>query len=105
MTRAAKACSEPGCPHLQPCPDHRKIAWAGSTRRSQLPPDWERRRRTVLARDEICQICHDAVATEVHHTGDQDDHRLEQLAGVCAPCHKNETQKQAAQARQGRTNG
>lgn len=99
MARAAKACGQPGCPHFHPCPDHRKIAWAGSTRRSRLPPDWERRRRSVLARDPICTICHQALSREVHHTGDPDDHALTQLAGVCPPCHQTETQKQAAAAR------
>lgn len=99
MARASKACGQPECPHLQPCPDHPKVAWSGSTRRRELPPDWERRRRSVLARDPICVLCHDALTTDVHHTGDPSDHAISELAGVCSRCHNTETQQQAANAR------
>jgi hypothetical protein len=99
MTRAAKSCRVPRCPNLQPCPVHARKAWAGSRRRGELPPDWERRRRSVLSRDEVCTICDNALSTEVHHTGDKTDHRLEVLAGVCKRCHDGETQRQAAEAR------
>lgn len=99
MARAAKACSQPDCPHLQPCPLHPKIAWAGSNRRAELPPDWNQTRERILQRDPICTECHAAPASEVHHTGGKHDHRDEMLAGVCSPCHKRETAAQAARAR------
>lgn len=101
--RAPKVCSTPNCPHIQPCPDHPKIPWAGSTRRTELPKDWSRRRRIVLERDPTCTLgltCGGlALSTECHHTGDKHDHRLEHLAGVCKACHTAATQQQAAQAR------
>jgi hypothetical protein len=101
--RASKTCSHPRCPNLQPCEDHPKVAWQGSTRRTELPSDWERRRRTVLERDEICtdgRVCRGlALATECHHTGSKHDHRVESLAGVCKACHAAATQEQAAEAR------
>lgn len=78
---------------------HPKVAWAGSTRRSRLPPDWERRRRTVLARDEICRLCNDALSTEVDHIKPGDDHSLDNLQGVCQECHKDKTAAEAAEAR------
>lgn len=100
---ARKACSSPTCPNLQPCPDHPKIAWQGSTRRTELPPDWERRRRTVLARDPLCtdgRSCQRmALSTECHHTRDKRDHSLDALAGICKACHAMATQEQAARAR------
>jgi 5-methylcytosine-specific restriction protein A len=99
MPRAAKVCSH--CPNPMPCPVHGKKPWEGSTRRTELPPDWERRRRTVLARDEVCGYCTRALATEVHHTGDKHDHRIEKLAGICGPCHKEQTARQARAARVG----
>jgi 5-methylcytosine-specific restriction protein A len=101
VSRASKACSTAGCPHAQPCPVHPKVAWAGSKRRSRLPPDWERRRRSVLARDEICTICRDALATEVDHINPGDDHSLINLQGVCKPCHTDKTQAEALAARTG----
>ena len=102
MPRAAKACSQPRCPNLAPCPDHPKIPWAGSNRTKQLSSrPWERKRQAILARDPICTVCHNALSTEAHHLGNPNDHRLEQLAGICSPCHKLETQKQAAAARGG----
>lgn len=103
MPRAPKACSHPTCPNIQPCPDHQRSAWHGSTRRAQLPPDWARRRRTVLQRDPLCTLAITcgglALSTECHHTGDKRDHSLENLAGVCANCHRAATQQQAAEAR------
>lgn len=99
MPRAAKACSEPSCPRLQPCPDHQRKPWAGSTRRTELPSDWRRRRRKVLRRDPICTECQQALSREVHHTADKHNHSLEVLAGVCVPCHKKLTQEQARASR------
>jgi len=99
MPRASRLCPHPDCPHPQPCPDHARKAWQGSTRRQQLPLDWNQRRAHVLARDLTCTICHTEPSAEVHHTGDRHDHRLDQLAGVCASCHRLETQQQSARAR------
>jgi 5-methylcytosine-specific restriction protein A len=101
--RAAKACGQPGCPHLVPCPDHPKVAWAGSTRRARLPSDWERRRRSVLARDEVCQdhrVCRGlALAVEVDHIQRGDDHSLSNLQGICVDCHRAKTQAEAEASR------
>jgi 5-methylcytosine-specific restriction protein A len=102
MPRAPKLCSRPDCPNVQPCPDHQRKPWQGSTRRSRLPGDWERRRRSVLARDEICRICNDALATEVDHIVPGDDHSLANLQGVCARCHAAKTRAEAAEARRER---
>lgn len=103
MPRAPKVCSHPGCPYPQPCPVHPKIPWQGSTRRTELPPDWERRRRIVLERDVICTLgttCGGlALSREVHHRGDKHDHRLEALGGVCVNCHQAATLEQAQRAR------
>ena len=102
MPRASKACSQPGCPHLQPCPTHPKIAWAGSTRRARLPPGWTRIRAAVLYRDPTCQIrdiCNGAPSTDVDHITAGDDHSLTNLQGACGPCHKRKTAAEAAQAR------
>lgn len=103
MPRAPKTCSVPLCPHVQPCPDHPKIPWAGSTRRTELPKDWETRRKRVLRRDRICTLgttCGGlALSCEVHHRGDKHDHSLENLGGVCKACHAEATQQQAAEAR------
>lgn len=98
--RAAKVCSEPRCPELVPCPTHQKIPWEGSTRRSELPPDWEKRRRSVIARaDHICEECKDALGKDVHHVGDKMDHSLDNLQLLCGLCHRAITQQQATAAR------
>lgn len=103
MPQATKACSHPDCPHLQPCPDHPQVAWAGSTRRRRLPPDWERRRRSVLARDPTCQdgrTCQGlALSREVDHIQPGDDHSLTNLQGICVDCHQAKTQAEAMMAR------
>lgn len=98
MSPARKICAH--CSNLQPCPDHMKVPWQGSTRRAELPPDWTSRIVPfVLARDDICTICNLALSKEVHHVGDKHDHRPENLAGVCVNCHKAATAAQAAHAR------
>lgn len=102
MTRAPKICSHPTCTRVQPCTQHAPKPWAGSTRRSQLPGDWDRRRRAVLDRDPICRVCGNALATEVDHVDDPHNHEYDHLQGICEPCHKAKTQAEAAQARRER---
>lgn len=108
MSPAPKLCSHiiPGvgtCGQTQPCELHPKVPWQGSTRRTELPPDWERRRRRVLARDQICtdgRSCNGlALSTECHHRESKHDHSLENLAGVCHNCHSAITSEQAIAAR------
>lgn len=98
MPRAAKACSDPYCPNPQPCPDHQRKPWAGSTRRHRLPKDWGARRQIVLDRGPVCTICGLLTSREVHHLGDSEDHRLEMLAGVCTDCHLKESSRQGNRA-------
>ena len=101
MPAARKVCGQPQCPHLLPCPDHPKVAWAASTRKTRLPPSraWERLRLTVIERDPICQVCHQAISTEVDHIDPGDNHALTNLQGICAPCHQAKTQTEAAAGR------
>lgn len=78
--------------------------WQGSQRRSQLPPDWAKRRRRVFARDDwTCVDCghRDPTARtlECDHVAAPDDHRLTSLATRCADCHQRRTQAQAAAGR------
>lgn len=78
------------------------MAWDTSNRRSRLPKDWPARRRRVLRRDPTCQLRYPGctvVSTEVDHRNRGDDHRDENLQGVCGPCHKRKTRWEAAQAR------
>ena len=108
MTRASKPCSHPGCPNLQPCAEHRPAGWSDA-RRTTLPPDWRSRRAKVMKRDAgVCQLRFPRCtvrATEVHHTGDRNDHRIEALIAVCERCHHKVTLEQAAAARRGGVGG
>lgn len=95
-----RVCTTPGCPNLQPCPQHRREPWADSDRRATLPPDWPRRRANTLRRDPICTLnlpgC-TTISTEADHAGDRDDH--DNLRGACASCHRKRTLQQAAEGR------
>ena len=106
--KASLPCNQPRCPNLQPCSDHPKVPWKGSTRRSSLPPDWESRRRAALERDPICtcpgcRSCSipgvecERPSTEADHVGHRTDH--DQLAGRCTSCHQHRTNRQATRAR------
>lgn len=100
MTRARKPCATPGCPHLEPCPDHQRKPWAASDRGKRLSSrPWERRRRYVLQRDPICKACDAALSAEVDHIIPGDNHSYENLQGLCRECHAAKTQQEAAQAR------
>jgi 5-methylcytosine-specific restriction endonuclease McrA len=96
MARAPKIC--PRCPNLQPCAEHERKPWEGSTRRRRLPRDWEKRRRYVLQRDPVCKVCNNALSVEVDHIVNNDDHRYENLQGICTRCHDEKTQREAAAA-------
>lgn len=101
--RAAKACSNPHCPELQPCPIHAPKPWAGSTRRSRLPKGWDKKRRYVLARDPLCQdgrVCKGlALSTEVDHVKPNDDHDYSNLQGICSDCHRAKSSAEGTAAR------
>jgi hypothetical protein len=63
-----------------------------------MPPGWPATRARILARDPWCWCLRPA--TEVHHLlpGVEDDWALR---GLCADCHRVQTQAQAAAARRG----
>ncbi len=74
--------------------------WGTSTRLSRLPKNWRQLRKQVLERDVVCQICFVRKATVADHIEAMtDDHRLEALQGVCDPCHRQKTAREAAAAR------
>jgi 5-methylcytosine-specific restriction endonuclease McrA len=44
-------------------------------------------------------VCDGALSTEVDHIDDPHDHGEKNLQGICSPCHKDKTQREAADAR------
>ena len=99
MARARKVCAHPGCPNFEPCEQHARKAWAGSTRRQRLPRGWDKIRRSILRRDPICQVCLNALSVEVDHIQPGDNHHPDNLQGICKRCHTRKTQDEAAAAR------
>lgn len=74
--------------------------WDTSRRASRLPQNWRALRKQVLERDPVCKICGVRPSTVADHIQPMtDDHRLEALQGVCDPCHRQKTAKEAAAAR------
>lgn len=71
--------------------------WHTSTRKSRLPRDWEKRRKQVLQLQPICMICGVRESTVVDHIVPMTDrHEIEDLQGVCDPCHRQKTAQEAA---------
>lgn len=73
-------------------------AWHGSDRATRLPPDWPRRRKRILRRDSVCQVCQLAPSTEVDHINPGDDHSDANLQGICAPCHATKSGREGGRA-------
>lgn len=80
-------------------------AWAGSTRKATLPPNWAAVRRAVLDRDgHRCTWADEhgrcgQQANQVDHMGDRDDHRLSVLRSLCAWHHGQVSARQGNAAR------
>lgn len=111
MARARKPCSTPGCPHLQPCPDHPKIAWAGSTRRTRTISGsaQQKRARWVLHYyDHMCHVCGKDGAEEADHVtplAEGGPDTVENMRPIHIDCHKAKTAHEAAHARTTRGGG
>ncbi|MGE0138644.1 MAG: HNH endonuclease [Ilumatobacteraceae bacterium] len=106
--RAAKICNHKGCINLQPCPDHPKIPWAGSTRRAnplnkRLTEDPKIKVQVLARHRNVCHWCHRPGADQIDHViplaeGGRDV--LSNLAPIHAdPCSKRKTQQEAARGR------
>lgn len=102
-----------GCPNTAPCPTHtQRPGWTNSTRKHQLPPDWQQRRQHVLETAQghcQCQGCPRCTgtpcttpATDVDHIARGNDHSLTNLQALCTHCHRTKTAAEAAQARRTR---
>lgn len=79
--------------------------WVGSTRRSELPPNWEAIRKRVLARDGYrCTWVTDGQrctvrATDVDHRERGDDHSMSNLRSLCGWHHQRRTSRDGGKAR------
>lgn len=71
--------------------------WHTSTRASRLPKDWAKRRKAVLEAQPTCMICGVRPSTVADHIEPMtDNHELDALQGVCDPCHRQKTAREAA---------
>jgi 5-methylcytosine-specific restriction endonuclease McrA len=65
---------------------------AVSDKRRKRDAVYGQRRREVFERgDGVCEFCRAAEMTDVHHVagrGGSDPHRLDNLIGLCAGCHR-----------------
>ena len=112
MSRALRPCATPRCPNLVPagttrCDNCETTAQADY--RSRRDPftnahyksrGHARFRRRVLARDPVCVLCHDAVATDADHyplslkqllEHGLDPNNPANGRGLCHSCHAKET--------------
>jgi 5-methylcytosine-specific restriction protein A len=74
-------------------------AWAGSSRKQRLPPDWTARREHVLQRDHYRCVQCGQPAIDVDHIIPGDHHELGNLQSLCVPCHKHKSASEGNDAR------
>ena len=75
-------------------------AWWRNYKTYLLSPEWKAKRQMVFARDLfLCQICHFAGASQVHHLSYRrvGDEPLTDLISVCGPCHSTIHHKEQSQ--------
>lgn len=78
------------------------MAWSTSDRRHRLPNDWPAVRRQVKARaNGLCQAEHhepgcDGIGTDADHIRQGDNHSIDNLQWLSAPCHKAKTARETA---------
>lgn len=110
MARAAKVCSQPHCAELQPCAEHQRKPWEGSTRRSRLRTRsgsrQQKLRLYVLDRDDhTCHVCgqwylpHLLVNDHVIPVTEGGADATDNMAACCLDCHATKTQEEATRAR------
>lgn len=107
--RASKVCSHFDCPNIQPCPDHERKPWEGSTRRANakaVGATATRRRRYVLRRDNLtCHMCgqikleHDLVADHVIPLAEGGPDTTDNVKALCLDCDRIKTQAEAQRGR------
>lgn len=79
-------CAVPGCPKLEPCPDHARSANAPYSRDRDMASHMRFARR-VRKRDRVCRACGSSERLQVHHLRPGvDDPQLGIL--LCAGCHR-----------------
>jgi len=114
---APRACSSPGCPALTRkrfCEPHdqedsrRRDADRGSSAQRGYGARWQRLRPIIIARDPVCKACGRKPSTEVDHikpkaAGGTDE--MENLQGLCKPCHTKKTYAEAQGGRGGLISG
>lgn len=107
--RAKKICSAAHCFNLQPCPDHERKPWEGSTRRDKVKlsgsAEQKRARYILQKHDTICHVCENPGADQVDHVeplaegGADHEDNLRPIHRE--PCHREKTAEEARRAIRG----
>lgn len=89
--------------------------WAGSRRRSRLPTGWDALQRRVLVEEPFCRCsgcprCCTSLgkvqgadcirpSQSADHIVRGDDHRRQNLRGICGPCHNHKSSQEGNEAK------
>lgn len=114
-TLPPRQCDAPNCPalvqrgerfceaHADRKPDRRK--WSEDRpppEQRGYGPTWRRLRKLILHRDPVCKVCGVAPSTAVDHVrplAEAGDNAMENLQGICGPCHDRKSAAEAVRAR------
>lgn len=72
------------------------MPWNSSNRKAQLPPNWSRISKSVIARaNGRCQLRYESIcigrATECDHIQRGNNHSPQNLQAACSPCHAHKS--------------
>lgn len=108
--RAPRICPDPKCPLIAdecPNPAHKPGGWVpdrvrGTREERGYGKTYETDRRRTLRAEPICYICQTNPSIEVDHKiplSEGGSRTGSNLRGVCGPCHRVKTQREAARGR------
>lgn len=103
--QSRQPCAVAGCPELSDetyCPKHKPEAYAGRRGWDGYGSDYAALKRQVLREEPVCYRCAERASQTADHVIPRSQGGAtvrSNLRGICNPCHRSKSQREAAHAR------